>query len=128
MTLDFPTSPTIGLTTSISDKVWEYNGKGWKLLQMKFKEFLVYKDLKEFKEFKVQQVLKDQQDLKDLKDFREFKVSQVPKELKDLGAEYLTHLVLQLPQDLVERELFVIIIQPSEVSLRFTLMTQIQTQ
>ena len=32
MTLDFPTSPTIGLTTSISDKVWEYNGKGWKLL------------------------------------------------------------------------------------------------
>jgi hypothetical protein len=32
MALDFPTSPIIGLTTSISDKVWEYNGKGWKLL------------------------------------------------------------------------------------------------
>ena len=32
MALDFPTSPTVGLTTSISDKVWEYNGKGWKLL------------------------------------------------------------------------------------------------
>ena len=32
MTLDFPSNPTIGLTTSISDKTWQYNGKGWKLL------------------------------------------------------------------------------------------------
>ena len=32
MALDFPSSPTIGFTTSISDKIWQWNGKGWKLL------------------------------------------------------------------------------------------------
>jgi hypothetical protein len=32
MPLDFPTSPTVGIRTSIDNKIWEYNGKGWKLL------------------------------------------------------------------------------------------------
>lgn len=32
MTLDFPTSPTVGQRTSIDNKTWEYNGKGWKLV------------------------------------------------------------------------------------------------
>ena len=32
MPLNFPSNPVVGLTTSISDKVWEYGGKGWKLL------------------------------------------------------------------------------------------------
>lgn len=32
MALDFPTSPSIGTRTSIDNKTWEYNGKGWKLL------------------------------------------------------------------------------------------------
>jgi hypothetical protein len=32
MALDFPTSPSIGQRTSIDNKTWEYNGKGWKLV------------------------------------------------------------------------------------------------
>lgn len=32
MPLDFPTSPSVGQRTSIDNKTWEYNGKGWKLV------------------------------------------------------------------------------------------------
>lgn len=32
MALDFPTSPSVGQRTSIDNKTWEYNGKGWKLV------------------------------------------------------------------------------------------------
>jgi hypothetical protein len=32
MSLIFPSSPTVGLTTSIGDKTWEYNGEGWQLV------------------------------------------------------------------------------------------------
>ena len=32
MSLIFPSSPTIGLTTSIGDKTWQYNGEGWQLV------------------------------------------------------------------------------------------------
>lgn len=32
MALDFPTSPVLNQTVTISDKTWKYNGKGWKLV------------------------------------------------------------------------------------------------
>jgi len=32
MTLNFPTSPSVGVTTSIGEKTWEWNGEGWEFL------------------------------------------------------------------------------------------------
>ena len=32
MALDFPSSPTIGITTSIGNKTWEWTGSAWKLI------------------------------------------------------------------------------------------------